>query len=169
MSETVTSWKNRLADLLDRFPEWITGENEFRGDLTLCVVPKGLLPVVRHLKEPLGFSLLVDLFGMDYSRFPEQTGLAVVYILYNLSEKKRVRLKVLLSEECPAIDSISSIFAAANWFEREAYDLFGIGFHGHPNLIRILCHQEFQGHPLRKDYPADGYQRLKNTVLSTEL
>ena len=76
----------------------------------------------------------------------------------------RVFLKAFVSDADPTIDSVSSVYAMANWFEREIWDLYGIVFEGHPHLTRILTHAEFQGHPLRKDYPAEGYQRLKEAL-----
>jgi NADH:ubiquinone oxidoreductase subunit C len=81
-----------------------------------------------------------------------------------MPRKRRVQVKVYLSEDKPEVDSIHDLYKMVNWFEREAWDMFGIVFKGHPNLIRILCHNDFVGHPLRKDYPAEQYQRLKNAA-----
>jgi NADH/F420H2 dehydrogenase subunit C len=87
----------------------------------------------------------------------------VVYHLYSFPKKHRVRLKVRVPEEDPAVDSVTPVWKAANWFEREAYDMFGITFKGHPDLRRILCHQEFKGHALRKDYDPGRRHLLKQT------
>lgn len=175
MSEIVTSARNRYASLWAGFGESVQHLGEFRGDLTLTIRPHAVRFIAQSLKEK-GFACLLDLFGMDYSRFQAAgelyvpSGLAVVYIFHSMREGERIRLKAPLEEaENPCIDSLCDIFAAANWFEREAWDLFGIAFRGHPNLVRILCHQDFKGHPLRKDYPADGYQRLKTAAASEEL
>ena len=95
--------------------------------------------------------------GQDY-RFE------VVYHLYSLTKNHRLRVKVPLTDAEPALDSVASLWAAANWYEREAWDMFGIRFNGHPNLRRILMYEEFQGHPLRKDYPIYKRQPLIGPV-----
>jgi NADH/F420H2 dehydrogenase subunit C len=95
--------------------------------------------------------MMSDLCGADYPGRGER--FEVVYHLYSVDAGKRLRLKVRLPEENPLVASVSGIWKGANWFEREAYDLFGIKFEDHPNLKRILCYNEFVGHALRKDYP----------------
>jgi len=95
----------------------------------------------------------VDYAGRKY-RFD------VVYHLLSLSAKRRLRIKVRVEESNPEIDSMTSLWGSANWLEREVWDMFGIRFTGHPNLKRILMYEEFQGHPLRKDYPVNKRQPL---------
>ncbi len=135
--------------------------------------PEKICDIIQTLKTnpATSFEMMMDLLGMDYSKMkPEPVErYAVIYNLYSVSRGERVRVKVFLTETSPEIDSIHAIYAAANWFEREVWDLFGIVFRGHPNLTRILCHSDFEGHPLRKDYPSDGYQRLKTAVAPSGL
>jgi NADH-quinone oxidoreductase subunit C len=141
---------------------------EFRGDSTAVVQADAIRNVLTALKGN-SFTLLLDLFGMDYLKWdpPAPERFAVLYHLYSITQNQRLRLKVYLPEDQPTIASVHDLFKAANWFEREAWDLFGIVFRGHPNLVRILCHTEFEGHAMRKDYPADKYQRLKSVAPST--
>ena len=158
-----------LASCLPNLPQLVQNEilgvTEFRGQLTVSVRADNIRTVISFLKNDpnFRFDVLMDLFAMDYSKYipehPER--FAVLYYLVSLFQSKRVYLKVYIPEDAPLLDSIHDLYKAANWFEREAWDLYGVQFKGHPNLIRILCHQDFEGHPLRKDYPAEHYQRLK--------
>jgi len=170
VDETATKLLENKAPSLARFPSEIDGVEELRGEVTVCVKPSKIRELFTALKAD-GFTMLMDLFGMDYLKVnpPRPERFAVVYNLYALAQKKRVFLKAYLPEDLVEIDSVHDIFKAANWFEREAWDLFGIVFRGHPGLVRILCHTDFEGHALRKDYPADKYQRLKNVAPSTEI
>lgn len=172
MHETATSClQSKLPGFLEAFPEAVVDAGDFRGDLTVVVKPERIRDMVTYLKTnaTLPFDVMMDLFAMDYLKTdpPTPERFAVVYNLYSTVHKRRVRLKAFLKEASPEIDSIHDLFRMANWFEREAFDLFGIRFRNHPNLVRILCHNEFVGHPLRKDYPSDGYQRLKRVTPST--
>lgn len=173
MPEIDTNWpvKDKLPGFSAKFKEDILEAQDFRGDLTVSVKPDRIREMISFLKQGLSFEMLMDLFGMDYLKWepPIPERFAVIYNLYSISQKKRMRVKAYVPESKPEIDSIWDIYKAANWFEREAYDMFGIVFKGHPNLQRILCHQDFVGHPLRKDYPADKYQRLKTVVSSAGL
>ncbi|MBI4126653.1 MAG: NADH-quinone oxidoreductase subunit D [Deltaproteobacteria bacterium] len=112
-----------------------------------------IVDACRFLRDEPGlrFNLLMDLCGADYPGRDERY--EVVYHLCSIPTKKRIRLKVRCPESDPTVPSIASLYQTVNWSEREAYDLFGIQFSGHPNLKRILCHHEFEGHALRKDYP----------------
>jgi NADH-quinone oxidoreductase subunit C len=163
--------ESRSPELLRQFGADLLDALDQQGDLVVVVKPSRIRDVVRFLKEDpsLRFDVMMDLFVVDYSTFepatPERFG--VIYNLFSLFQKGRIFLKVYVAEESPEIDSISDIYAAADWFEREAWDLFGVRFRNHPNLVRILCHTEFEGHPLRKDYPSTGYQRLKNAAPSS--
>ncbi len=164
---------NNFPEFSTAFVSEITATVEFRGDLTFVVKPQKIREMLRFLKglQRCPFSVLMDVFAMDYLKAAEETPerYAVIYNLYSIETNCRVRLKVFLTEEKPTIDSAHDLYASANWFEREAWDLFGIVFTGHPHLQRILCHNDFVGHPLRKDYPSDGYQRLKSASSSTGL
>jgi NADH-quinone oxidoreductase subunit C len=140
-----------LDKLKERFGDAIGECASFRGDESCVIHRDRFLDVCRFLKDEMKFDMLTDLCGVDYPARQER--FEVVYHLYSVENKKRLRLKVRVPESDAAVPSVCEIWKAANWFEREAYDLFGIRFDGHPNLKRILCHQEFVGHALRKDYP----------------
>jgi NADH-quinone oxidoreductase subunit C len=122
-----------------------------------------LQPALRFLKhyEKCPFELLAHLSAIDWLRWKERTGqekarrFTVFYNLYSLSQRARLFLELDL-EEGEALPSASSIYASANWAEREVYDLFGISFEGHPDLRRIFLPEDFEGHPLRKDFPCQG-------------
>jgi len=126
------------------------------GQLTLGIDRKALPAVCRVLKEhpAMRFDYLADLCGVDYlGRHPKR--FQVVYNLYSISLNHRIRIKVDL-DEGEMIDSVTEIWKTANWHERELYDMFGIEVTGHPDLKRILMPEEWEGHPLRKDYPLQG-------------
>jgi len=150
-----------LGSLAARFADAVIGTHAYRGDATAEIAPDRIVEVCRFLRdEPaLSFDFLMDLTVVDWLG---HRGLRfeVVYHLYSLRHGRRVRLKVRLPGENPKIDSISHIWPAANWHEREAYDMYGVVFRGHPDLRRILLYPEFQGHPLRKDYPKEKVQPL---------
>lgn len=171
VTETVTkSPAEKLPRFSEAFASEILAAQDYRGDLSFDLKKDRILDILGFLKNDLKFDMLIDLFGMDYSRYQNgMAGLAVIYNLYSLETGRRVRLRVCLPEEKPEILSASSIYAAVNWFERETWDMFGIVFLNHPNLTRILCHHDFEGHPLLKEYPADHYQRLKGAIPSQEI
>ena len=102
------------------------------------------------------FNYLSDVTCVDY--YPSDLRFEVIYHLLSISKKERVRLKVLLDESDPVVESVTSVWPAANYFEREVFDLFGVRFTGHPNLKRLLMPDDWEGHPLRKDYPVEGYR-----------
>lgn len=143
--------KDTLDKLLEKFGDAIVETSDFRGDETCVIRREKLLDVCLHLRDKLKFDMMTDLCGVDYPERNER--FEVVYHLYSVDEAKRLRLKVRVPQNDVVVPSVGGIWKAANWFEREAFDLFGIRFEGHPNLKRILCHHEFEGHALRKDYP----------------
>jgi NADH-quinone oxidoreductase subunit C len=102
------------------------------------------------------FNFLADVTCIDW--FPSEPRFEVVYHLLSITKKERVRLKVRLGSSSPALDSVTSVWPAANYFEREIFDLFGVRFTGHPYLRRLLMPEDWEGHPLRKDYPVEGYR-----------
>ncbi|MDD5542491.1 MAG: NADH-quinone oxidoreductase subunit C [Acidobacteriia bacterium] len=149
------------ADVLrfvGRFGEAIPGVVYFQGETTLLVDRESLLDVCRFAveEEALQFNFLADVAGVD--RLPETPRFEVNYHLLSLSRARRIRLKCRLPEEDPQIPSVTSVWATADWLEREVFDLFGIHFEGHPDLRRILCPEDWNGYPLRKDYPLFGYE-----------
>ena len=151
-----------LALTKDMGQNVVEGSMDFRGDLTLRIQPKSLVPVVRALRDPpnptlsdsesFAVDMLMDIAGVDYlTRTPR---FDVVYHFYSSTQHHRVRLKVGVQESEPLLDSITGVWPAADWYEREVYDLYGIRFRAHPNLRRILTHEGFDDlHPMRKDYP----------------
>jgi NADH-quinone oxidoreductase subunit C len=102
------------------------------------------------------FNYLSDVTCVDW--FPSEPRFEVVYHLLSISKKERVRLKVRLDGSSPALDSVTAVWPAANYFEREVFDLFGVRFAGHPYLRRLMMPEDWEGHPLRKDYPVEGYR-----------
>jgi NADH-quinone oxidoreductase subunit C/D len=128
----------------------VGAEQERAQDLpTLIVSKERIVETLRTLKNDLQFTLPLDLFGADYPERAKRFDL--VYQLYSLANNERVRLKVRVGENEP-VDSSLPVYKGFDWFEREAWDMYGVRFNGHPNLRRILTHEAFQGHPLRKDY-----------------
>jgi NADH-quinone oxidoreductase subunit C len=139
-----------------------------RGEITITVAADHYLQACRQLRDDpaLHFEQLMDLCGMDYSDFRNepQQGLryAVVSHLLSVRHNWRVRLKVFApDDDLPAVASVNDLWNAANWFEREAFDLFGIIFEGHTDLRRILTDYGFIGHPMRKDFPVSGHVEMR--------
>ena len=130
------------------------------GELTVVTTQSGLLKLVRHLQqdENLRFSTLVDITGVDHPGRKRRFDL--VYHFLSMYRNHRIRLKVEVGEQ-DIVPSITGLFPAANWFEREVFDMFGILFSGHPDLRRILTDYGFRGHPLRKDFPTTGYTEVR--------
>lgn len=125
------------------------------GVETISVKKENILDIIKYLKEHHNFNFLMDLFGIDWLGYPQKKDFRfeVVYNLYSYPENKRLIIKIQLDEGNPFVDSVTSIYNSANWYEREVYDMYGIVFKNHPDLRRILMYDEFQGYPLRKDYP----------------
>lgn len=140
-----------------QLPGTVTDRHAFRGDQTIVVAKENLLALVDLLYRE-GFQLLVDITAVDWPERAEAQGLArfdVVYHWLNLASQERLRVKVPVADG-EAVPSLTGRFKTADWFEREVFDLFGIGFEGHPNLKRLLTWDDFPGHALRKDFPLDG-------------
>lgn len=127
---------------------------EFRGETTLSVNNAQILDICRFCRDELGFSYLLDLSGLD--NFGEDPRFEVVYELYQMERGEWLRLKTSVSEDQLEIPSVSAIWPAADWHEREAYDMFGIRFTNHPDLRRILMWDGYPFFPLRKDFPLGG-------------
>ena len=144
-----------LDRLKENFGPAILETHSQHGNETAVVEKDKIVEIIRFLKDAAGleFNFMMDLAGVDYPERRER--FEVVYHLYSLKNKKRIRLKVRVPEERPVVPTITSLYKAANWFEREAFDMYGIRFEGHPNLKRILTFDEFEGYPLRKDYPVN--------------
>ncbi|NLV31473.1 MAG: NADH-quinone oxidoreductase subunit C [Acidobacteria bacterium] len=163
-----------LTLLTERFPEAVVGTRAPLGEATAVVRPEFLIRTVEFLKKDprLEFDFLVDITAVD--RGAPAAGapagapaggegaarFTVVYQFLSLRHKRRLRLEVAAGEPEPVVDSLTPLWGSANWLEREVWDMFGIRFRGHPDLRRILMYEEFEGHPLRKDYPVDRRQPL---------
>jgi len=147
--------------LREKFGAAILDAHAFRGDETVVVGPERLIELARFLKDDgaTAFDFLVDITAVDYLG-KKQPRFEVVYHLLSLRSRARFRVKVPLPEEKPEVDSLTPLWKAANWLEREVWDMFGIRFRGHPDLRRILLYEEFRGYPLRKDYPVNQRQPL---------
>jgi NADH/F420H2 dehydrogenase subunit C len=163
MSETAIEEKSTVRVLRREQGDAILAVTEARGDLAIQISPGSLLDVARICRDhpELDYDYLMDIAAVDYQG--EEQRFELVYNLYSLRHHHRVRLRVRLPEEDPMVDSLCDIWSGANWFEREAWDLMGIRFHGHPRLVRILTHAEFVGHALRKDYHPEERHRLSRT------
>jgi NADH-quinone oxidoreductase subunit C len=127
-----------------------------RDELTVYVARELIRPACEHLKTAALMDFLSDLTCADYH--PREPRFEVAYHLLSMKRKERVRLKVKLEGGDAAIESITSVWPAAGFFEREVFDLFGIRFLGNPDLRRIMLPDDWEGHPLRKDYPVEGYR-----------
>ena len=137
-----------------------------RGQLTIEVASGDLLGAATTLRdhEALAFSTMLDLLGVDYQGFAGHDGprYAVVYILLSIRHNWRLRVRVYCPDDgFPELDSVIGVWPSANWYEREAFDLYGIVFKGHPDLRRILTDYGFMGHPFRKDFPIMGYVEMR--------
>ena len=131
---------------------------EFRGEVTVTVKKDDILSVLSFLKQSLQYNLLTDVTAVDYLGKKEDRYM-MVYQLYSIPNKDRLRIKAPLSEADGHVESATQVWTTANWLEREVYDLFGIVFDNHPDLRRILMTPDWEGHPLRKDYPLQGPDR----------
>ena len=125
-----------------------------RGELTLEIAAARIAGVCRFLKDEQQFVRLSTVTGVD--RYPAEPRFEVVYHLHSLTRNLRLRLKVRLAGDSPEVDSVTSVWRSANWYERETFDLFGVRFRNHPDLTRIMLPEDWEGHPLRKDYPVMG-------------
>ncbi len=138
----------------------ILGSHSHRGDETAIVAPTEIANVARFLKDDgrCSFEMISDVTCVDW--IDEEPRFEVVYHLYSISKKHRLRLKARVPEGDPRLPSVTAVWGGANWFEREVFDMYGVVFDDHPDPRRILLYPEFEGYPLRKDYPLNGEQPL---------
>lgn len=145
-----------IRKLLSFSSRAVTSAEEFRGQLTLVVAPELIRPICEYLRNDpqLRFDALADLTAVD--RYPLEPRFEVVYHLRSMKTGDRLRLKAPVPSNNPRIDSVVNLWPGADMLEREVFDLFGVQFAGHPNLRRLLMPDDWEGHPLRKDYPVEG-------------
>jgi NADH-quinone oxidoreductase subunit C len=147
-----------VARLLGWNAKAVQGVKYDRDEMTIYVEASGIREACVALKEDPAcpFDALSSITCVDW--YPSEPRFEVVYHLFSIPNKERIRLKVKLNGSSPAIESLTSVWPGANYFEREVFDLFGVRFTGHPYLVRILMPEDWEGHPLRKDYPVEGYR-----------
>ncbi|MDQ2834866.1 MAG: NADH-quinone oxidoreductase subunit C [Acidobacteriota bacterium] len=126
-----------------------------RNELTITVAREAIVTAMKAMQQA-GYNFLEDVTAVDW--YPSEPRFQIVYHVLSMTMKQRVRLVVRLDSDSASLDSITSVWPAANFYEREIFDLFGVHFGGHPNLRRIMMPEDWNGHPLRKDYPVEGYR-----------
>lgn len=148
--------KQIIDALKQKFGDQVIEAAEFRDELTVIVPKDRIVEVCRFLKEDpaMQFDLLADLCGIDMYTPLKRFG--VIYNLYSLTKRHRIRLKTFTEEDDPKVPTVTGVWGTANWHEREAFDMFGVVFEGHPDLRRVYMPEEFEHHPLRKDFPLMG-------------
>jgi NADH-quinone oxidoreductase subunit C len=154
LPEVIAENPSALA-VYQQLPEAIVDAKADLGELTLGIAPAQIVDVCRVLKNTVGFERLSAVTAVDW--WPREPRFEVVYLLHSIQKNARLRMNVRLTEN-EDIDSVCSVWRGANWYEREVFDLFGIRFRNHPNLERIMMPTDWEGHPLRKDYPVHGHK-----------
>ena len=144
-----------VAALLAWKPEALADARWDRDEMTLTIPREEIIGAARCVQQA-GYNFLEDVTAVDW--FPSIPRFQVSYHLLSHALKQRLRLRVLIDEASPAVETITSVWPSANYYEREVFDLFGIRLDEHPNLRRIMMPEEWTGHPLRKDYPVEGYR-----------
>jgi NADH-quinone oxidoreductase subunit C len=144
-----------VASLLAANPDAITNAKFDRNELTLTIGKDQIRAAARTVQQA-GYNFLEDVTCVDW--YPSEPRFQVTYHILSHSLKERVRLIAFVDSVDASIDSITPVWPSANFYEREVFDLFGVRFHGHPSLRRIMMPEEWNGHPLRKDYPVEGYR-----------
>jgi NADH-quinone oxidoreductase subunit C len=157
MNEALKELAEYLSAALGKL---VLGTEISLGELIVRVERAAIVKVMSFLRDEsqCQFKMLVDVCGVDYPERPER--FEIVYNLLSLKHNQRIRVKVTTDEDTP-VPSVTSVFSTAGWFEREAWDLYGIFFSDHPDLRRILTDYGFQGHPMRKDFPLTGYVEVR--------
>jgi len=147
-----------VIKLREKFAASVLDVKEFRGEVTVTVTRENIVEICNFLKSSLAYNLCTDVTAVDYLG-KQDPRFMMVYNLYSIPNKDRLRVKAGVPEADCTIDSVSGVWKSANWLEREVYDLMGVTFNNHPDLRRILMTDDWVGHPLRKDYPVQGPDR----------
>lgn len=164
--ETTETMSITLSKVTAKFGKDVLSTSSWRGDDCIVIRKEALVAIATFLRDDpeLGYNFLADIGGVDYLTYPkpQPERFAVAYHFLSMSKKHRVRIKVYVGMG-GEVDTLSSMWKTADWMEREVFDQYGIKFKNHPNLMRILNHKEFVGHPLRKDYPIKKRQVLSES------
>ena len=163
MAADLSTLRTSLTDLLG---DKLVGMEEKLGELTVVVKAAGMLDTLTRLRDTVGFEQMIDLCGVDYSAYGdgawEGRRFAIVYHLLSVAHNVRLRVRIFAEDDdFPVLESVADIWPCANWYEREAFDLYGIVFTGHPDLRRILTDYGFVGNPFRKDFPLSGHVEMR--------
>jgi NADH-quinone oxidoreductase subunit C len=164
VTESSSQNANVVAECLRAWnPRAVAEVTDFRGETTIVVPWELLRGAAARCRDDakLKFNLLTDVTCVD--RFPAEPRFELNYHLVSIPRREKVRLRVRIEGPEPVVDSLVPVWPGANWLEREIFDLFGIRFEGHPDLRRILLPDDWEGHPLRRDYPVEGYRDVPNT------
>lgn len=154
--------------LWQEFGKGAVAVSEFRGNRRVTVPAESVFDVLKCLKEKAGFDFLAELCAADYLKYPDaRDRYGVWYILVNTATGERAIIKTWVNDPDPTLPSVFPLWKGADWMEREAYDMYGIVFEGHPDLRRILMPEEFTSYPLRKDYPMRGRGERHNFPVIT--
>jgi len=145
-----------VTALVERFGEAIESGTLEHEQIILYITPSKIVEVCGVLRDEHSFDRASSVTALDW--YPQEPRFEVVYLLHSVKANLRLRLKVRLSGEMPTVESVCSVWAGANWYEREVFDLFGVTFTNHPDLRRIMMPEEWEGHPLRKDFPIHGHK-----------
>lgn len=161
-----------LTEILEKLREAFGTDSfvmsEFRDNVRVHIDRARVFEFLKYLKEQMGFDMLADLTAVDYLYYPDATDrFGVIYVLLNTTTGARLVVKTMLNEPNLKLPSAFPLWKGADWMEREVYDMYGIRFEGHPNLLRILMPQEFATYPLRKDYPLRGRGERHNFPVIT--
>jgi len=144
-----------IAAMASLSQEAFTDARWDRDELTLTIAREHIVAAA-HAVQQAGYNFLEDVTAVDW--FPASPRFQISYHIVSHTLKERIRLRVMVDEGSPSLDTITPVWPSANYYEREIFDLFGVRFDGHPNLRRIMMPEEWEGHPLRKDYPVEGYR-----------
>ena len=163
MAADLSALRTSLTGLLG---DKLAGMEERLGELTVVVKAAGMLDALARLRDAAGFEQMIDLCGVDYSAYGdgawEGWRFAIVYHLLSVKHNARLRVRIFAeNDDFPVLESVTDIWPCANWYEREAFDLYGIVFTGHPDLRRILTDYGFVGNPFRKDFPLSGHVEMR--------
>ena len=163
MTADLSTLRTSLTGLLG---DKLAGMEEKLGELTVVVKAAGMLDTLTRLRDAAGFDQMIDLCGVDYSAYGDGAWdgrrFAIVYHLLSVAHNVRLRVRIFAeNDDFPVVDSVTDIWACANWYEREAFDLYGIVFTGHPDLRRLLTDYGFVGNPFRKDFPLSGHVEMR--------